>query len=73
MRMKQENAKERCYGSARGIASDFAGVKITKKKDDCPQARAARIALYQSRVGSPTMDIFGDPKSAFQKTEEIDD
>ena len=74
MRLKPENAKERCYGSARGIASDFAGLKITKKKNDCPQAREARILLYQSRASQPGICIFtGEPRNAFQETEEIDD
>jgi hypothetical protein len=72
--MKQENAKERCYGRARDIASSFAGVRITKKKDDCPEAREARILLYEgrsSRVSS--IDLFtGEPRNAFQETKTED-
>lgn len=73
MRLKPENAKERCYGRARNVASEFAGLKITKKKDDCPQAREARILLYQSRASQPGICIFtGEARNAFQETESED-
>lgn len=67
MRLRQENNREKCFGSARGVASMF-GVPVTQKKNDDKDAREARILLYQSRASQPGICIFtGEKRNAFQE------